>query len=212
MKKFFLATVLALVLSVQSFCSAATISEAHFRGNDNLIYPVVHMADAAIESKINGKIQTEIQSFIKQMHYAAQYDGQKVTFMSTSYEVGSNESGGTVILSIVITESSNYEGAAHPSTVKHALNFNTSSGTLMGMDYLTEVGEGVSPEEFRNRIERALVKHCRREGIQLFDNALPLKQLPQEFYWDANLHIHFIFNHYDVAPYAAGIIDVDIDA
>ena len=212
MKKFFLAVLLALIVSVQNFCSAATIETANFNGNEQLIYPVVHTDDATIDAKINDKITNEIQAFIKQIHYAAQYDGLKVADLRTNYAVGCNEAGNTVILSIILTKSNYYERAAHPATYMHALNFNVGSGTLMGLDYLTDIGEGVSVEKLRGRVEQALIRHCEREGIHLFDNALPLKNLPENFYWDENLHVHFIFQHYDVAPYAAGIIDVDIDA
>ena len=204
--------VFALIVSLQNFCSAATIEQKTFNGDDKLIYPVVHVPDAAVAQKINGKIVAEIERFLKALHDAAQNDGQKIAGAYTNFEVGSNESGGTVILSLVITESSCYEHAAHPSSYKCALNFNTSSGDLMGIDYLTDVGEGVSQSELCKRVERALKRHCEREGITLFGDALPLKTLPENFYWDENLHVHFIFQEYDVAPYAAGIIDVDIDA
>ncbi len=212
MRKIFFTTVLALIMSIQNFCGAATIESAKFNGNDKLIYPVVHTGDAAIDDKINDKIQMEIQSFVKGLHYAAQYDGQRVAGAYTNYEVACNQAGNTVILSLLITESSYFEGAAHPSTYKHALNFNVGSGNLMGLDYLTDVGEGISVDEIKARVERALIRQCERDGLKIFDDALPLKQLPEYFYWDANLHVHFIFQQYEVAPYAAGIIDVDIDA
>ena len=212
MRKIFMAVLVAMIVGVQNFCGAATIESAKFNGNETLIYPVVHLDNPTVEGKINAKIEEEIMSFIKGLHYAAQYDNRKVLGAYTSYEVGSNESGGTVILSIIMTESQYFEGAAHPATWQHTLNFNTSSGDLMGMDYLTKVGEGVSPDEFRSRIERKLREKVEREKIYLFPEALPLKNLPENFYWDEKLHVHFIFQHYEVAPYAAGIIDVDIDA
>lgn len=212
MRKIFFATVLALMMSVQNFCGAATIESAKFSGNDKLIYPVVHTGDAAIDDKINGKILAEIQTFVKGLHYAAQYDGQHVAGAYTNYEVACNQAGNTVILSLLITKSSYFEGAAHPSTYKHALNFNVGSGNRMGLDYLTDVGSGVSEQEILQRVERALIRQCERDGLKLFDDALPLKHLPEYFYWDENLHVHFLFQQYEVAPYAVGIIDVDIDA
>ncbi|MBQ6005891.1 MAG: DUF4163 domain-containing protein [Selenomonadaceae bacterium] len=212
MRKIFIALLVALIVSVQNFCGAAKIESAKFNGNETLIYPVVHVDNPAVENRINAKIEEEISTFIKGLHYAAQYDNRNVLDARTSYEIGSNESGGTVILSIIITESQYFEGAAHPATWQHTLNFNTSSGELMGMNYLTEVGEGVSPDEFKSRIERKLREKAEREKLYFFPEALPLKHLPEDFYWDENLHVHFIFQHYDIAPYAAGIIDVDIDA
>ena len=210
MRKIFLT--LAFVMMLMSSASAATIETANFNGNEKLVYPVVSTGDAAIDQKINRKIQEKLMSFIKGIHYDAQYYDRKVLDARTSYEVGCNQAGNTVILSIVMTESKYLEGAAHLATWKHALNFNTSSGELMGLNYLTDIGEGVSKEELLGRLEQKLREKIEREKLFLFNDALPLKHLPEDFYWDENLHVHFIFQNYEIAPYAAGIIDVDIDA
>ena len=210
MRKIFLMMIALLML--MSSAGAATIETAHFNGNEKLAYPVVNTGDAAIDQKINRKIKEELMSFIKGIHYDAQYYDRKVLDARTSYEVGSNQAGNTVILSIVMTESKYIEGAAHPATWQRVLNFNTSSGNRMGLHYLTEVGEGLREGYLLERLEQKLCEKIEREGIYLFEDALPLKQLPENFYWDENLHVHFIFQHYEIAPYAAGIIDVDIDA
>ena len=212
MRNIFLMMMFVLIAGLQSICSAATIEAAHFNGEEKLTYPVVSTGDEAIDQKINRKIQEELMSFIKGMHYDAQYYDRKVIDARINYEVGSNQAGNTVILSIVMTESQYFEGAAHPATWKRALNFNTSSGNRMGLDYLTDVGEGLREGYLLERLEQKLCEKIEREGIYLFEDALPLKQLPENFYWDENLHVHFIFQHYEVAPYAYGIIDVDIDA
>ena len=81
----------------------------------------------------------------------------------------------------------------------------------MGIDYLIEVGDGFQDGYLLERLNQKLRGKVEREEIFLFEDALPLKKLPETFYWDKNLHLHFIFNQYEIAPYAAGIIDVDID-
>ncbi len=210
MKKIIMA-VLMVVLSVQS-CFAAEIHQEIFNGNQNLQYPVVHVSDRAVEEKINGAILDEINRFIKEIHYAAQYNGSEVGGIYTNYEIGSNEAGNTVILSILLTESVYNKGAAHPLTFLRALNFNLSSGELMGIDYLLEVGEGLKEGYLLEKLNQKLVEKAEREKLFIFPESLPLKKLPQDFYWDKNLHVHFIFQQYEVAPYAVGIIDVDIDA
>lgn len=210
MRKIFFATLLVLMMSIQ-ICGAATIDSAKFNGNDKLVYPVVSLSNRDVTQKINVAIVAEIDRFLTGVYRNAQVNNFNVADVRTNFEVGSNESGGTVILSLVLTESCYYAGAAHPATVKHTLNFNVGAGDLMGLDYLTDIGEGVSVDELRGRVERALISHSKRENLYLFEEALPLKNLPENFYWDANLHVHFIFQHYEVAPYAAGIIDVDID-
>ena len=212
MKEFFIVTVIALIVSVQNFCSAAQIESATFSSNEQLIYPVVHTSDAAVDRKINTAIIAEVDRFVTGIYRDAQTNDFEIGGILTNYNVACNRAGNTVILSIIMTESSYYKMAAHPSTFQHALNFNLSSGELMGLNYLTNIGGGVSEQEILQRVERALNKFCAQNNIQLFDNALPLKQLPENFYWDENLHVHFIFQQYDVAPYAVGIIDVDIDS
>ena len=212
MRKILFATLLALIFSVQSFCSAATIESACFNGNEKIVYPVVHTGNEAIDQKINVKIKEELMDFIKGIHYAAQYDNRKVLDAQMNYKVACNGAGNTVILSLLISKSKYFEGAAHPSSYLHVLNINMSSGNRMGLNYLTDIGSGVSVEELKARLERKLQEKAKREKLYLFPEALPLKNLPENFYWDENLHVHFIFQQYEVAPYATGIIDVDIDA
>lgn len=209
MKNFILA-VLMVVLSVQS-CFAAEIHQELFNGNENLQYPVVKIGDSAVESKINGAIVAEIDRFLTAVYKNAQVNDFEVAGTYTKYEIGSNEAGNTVILSVLLTESSYFKGAAHPSTYLRALNFNLSSGELMSINYLLEVGEGLKEGYLLEKINQKLVEKVEREKLFLFPDALPIKKLPQDFYWDKNLHVHFIFQQYEVAPYAVGIIDVDID-
>ena len=201
---------IALLLSVQS-CLAAEITEARFNDSETLIYPVVHVEDAAIEQRINDTIREEILRFVKEIHYVAQYRNSEIADIHTKYEIGSNEAGNTIILSVILTESSFFKMAAHPSTYIRPLNFNLSSGELMGIDYLVEVGDGFQDGRLLERLNQKLAEKVERGEIFLFENALPVKELPQDFYWDKNLHVHFIFQHYAIASYAAGIIDVDID-
>ncbi len=210
MRKIFLAVIALLIVSVQN-CFAAEITEARYNDNETLIYPVVHVEDKTVEQRINGKIRDEILRFIKEIHYAAQYNNYEVVDVRTNYEIMCNGAGNTVILSVVLTESNYYKGGAHPATYIRPLNFNMSSGELMGLNYLVEVGDGFQDGQLLERLNQKLAEKVERKEIFLFQDALPIKELPEDFYWDENLHVHFIFQHYQIAPYAMGIIDVDID-
>jgi hypothetical protein len=211
MRKIFLTAVVALMVSVQSLCGAAKIYEAHFSDYEKVIYPVVQVEDEDIEQKINAAIVAEIDEFLTGVYRNAQEIGAEVADIRTSYEIPCNRAGNTVVLSVVITESNYYKGAAHPATYRHALNFNLATGELMGIDYLTDVGEGIPKSYLIDKLNSKLLEKAARENISLFKEVLPLKELPQNFYWDENLHLHFIFQHYSVAPYAWGIIDIDVD-
>ena len=211
MKKFFTAVVVVLIVSVQNFCGAATIESSCFNSNKQLVFPVVHTGDAAVDRKINTAIIAEINRFLTGVYRTAKEIDAEVEDVRTSYEVGCNEAGGTVILSLLLTESNYYKRAAHPSTYRIALNFNVTSGELMDTGYLTDIGSG-NPQFSLANVTRKLREHAAQNNLYLFEDALPLKKLPKNFYWDKNLHVHLIFQHYEVAPYAAGIIDVDMDA
>lgn len=211
MKKFFTAVVVVLIVSVQNFCGAATIESSCFNSNKQLVFPVVHTGTAAVDRKINTAIIAEINRFLTGVYRTAKEIDAEVEDVRTSYEVGCNEAGGTVILSLLLTESNYYKKAAHPSTYRIALNFNVTSGELMDTGYLTDIGSG-NPQFSLANVTRKLREHAAQNNLYLFEDALPLKKLPKNFYWDKNLHVHLIFQHYEVAPYAAGIIDVDMDA
>lgn len=211
MRKIFWILIIGLIISVQNFCSAVQIETAHFNDNENLIYPVVSVGDVAIDRKINVAIIAEIDRFITAVYRNAQVNNFEVADVRTNYEIMCNGAGNTVILSVAITESSYYAKAAHPSTYVHTLNFNTSSGELMGKDYLLEVGEGLRDGYLIDKLNQKLREKSERGDIFLFENALPIKELPPDFYWDEKLRVHFIFQRYEIAPYAAGIIDVAID-
>ena len=211
MKKFFTAVVVVLIVSVQNFCGAATIESSCFNSNKQLVFPVVHTGTAAVDRKINTAIIAEINRFLTGVYRTAKEIDAEVEDVRTSYEVGCNEAGGTVILSLLLTESNYYKKAAHPSTYRIALNFNVTSGELMDTGYLTDIGSG-NPQFSLANVTRKLREHAAQNNLCLFEDALPLKKLPKNFYWDKNLHVHLIFQHYEVAPYAAGIIDVDMDA
>ena len=211
MRKLILMMLVVMIIGIQNVCGAVTIEDNRSPFHEKVFYPLVRMEDKTIEKKINGAIIAEVDRFVTMVYRNAEKIDATVAGIHITYDVPCNEAGNTVILSIVFTESNYYEGAAHPATYNHALNFNTSSGELMGKDYLLEVGEGLREGYLIERLEQKLREQSARENIYLFPDALPLKKLPEDFYWDSNLHVHFIFQHYEIAPYAAGIIDVDID-
>ena len=210
MRKIFLVVIALLIVGVQS-CLAAEISENQSPFHENVIYPLVKTGDEAIDKRINTAIIAEVDRFITGVYRNAQEINAEVVDVRTNYEIMCNGAGNTVILSVVLTESNYYKGGAHPATYIRPLNFNLSSGELMGLNYLVEVGDGFQDGQLLERLNQKLAEKVERKEIFLFQDALPIKQLPEDFYWDENLHVHFIFQHYAIAPYAMGIIDVDID-
>ena len=211
MKMIFLAVLTAMAVILPNFCAAATIETAYFNGNEKRAYPVVHLANSEAEKKINTAIIAEIDRFLTGVYRNAQKNSLEVVYADTNYQVHCNEDGGTVILSISVTEKAYFKMAAHGSTYFHTLNFNVTNGELIDTSYLTDIGGG-NPKFSLENVSRKLKEHAERKNLYLFPDALPLKKLPKNFYWDKDLHVHLVFQHYEVAPYAYGIIDLDMDS
>ena len=213
MRKIFFMAVVALIMSVQSLCGAAAINEAYLNGEDNLKYPVVQTGDAAIDKKINAVIAAEVDSFVTDVYGRLHYDERdSLRFIDTGYTVACNEAGGKKILSIIIGESYCYMRAPHPAYTRSAFNFNTATGELIDKSQLPNMVGNVSENDLLDKLTQKLREHCESKNINLYHDALPLKELRKDFYWDENLHVHFIFQSYDVTSYGYGIIDIDIDA
>ena len=201
MKNFIFAGIFFFVLSLTNFASAAEIDRVFYLGNPELSYPLIITEKADAASKINQVIRAEIQALTDSVNKEIVEGNFESVTINSDYKIPCNHSNG--ILSIILTEYINYEGSAHPSTVQRAFTFNTSTG------------ERIFPNESIYSVANITAKlqaYSAKEGIALYPDFQGLKEIPKDFYFDDNMHAHFIFQQYDVAPYAAGIIDLDADA
>ena len=211
MRKIFLTTVVALILSLQNFCgAAATIDDAIFNGDENLKYPIVHTGNAVIDKKINRVIDGIMNNFVMGVRTDRRERGIDIHIMNTGYSVMCNGASGSEILSILLTDYKyGRNGPAHPTTTTHTLNFNMTTGDLLDTSYLTAT-RNISPADVSRKLEP-----YNTDGDspwKLSDGVLPLKSLPKGFYFDENLHLHFLFQCGEIAHFARGVIDIDMDA
>lgn len=198
MKKIFCTVMILAMMILPNICNAVEITETMYNGNFELKYPEVKTSDAVISGKINQVIREEIKNFLT----AAREPNPSVT-AATSYTIPLDNGK---ILSILLTEYVNYEGAAHPLTFMRALNFDLTKGTLINVaDISKYTKKKISPKELTKKLKA----HAKREDFMLFSDFKELEKLPENFYFDDKLHLHFLFQQYEVAPYAVGIIDVD---
>lgn len=211
MKKIFF--VLIIFLMNFSTVKAAQIDSAKFNGDDDLNYPVVFTENPEVSEKINAEIQREIKNFLFHVNETAA-DGKEVEeipiqAVGINFEVPCNNEN--EILSIILTEYVNYKNAAHPLTYRRALNFNLDSGKRILSDSLSEIAHeefGESSYSVKN-LTRKLKNYAKENKIFLYQDFQQLTKIPDDFYFDENFHVHFIFQQYEVAPYAAGIIEFD---
>ena len=215
MKKLFFALILFFVAGAVNFANAANVTkdsynnyiEKDFYDNDeNLVYPIVTTLNPTATVKINKEIRKDIQMFLDDIKKRAGNDEVKI---SISYEIPCNHNGG--ILSIILREYVFIERAAHPWNIVHTLNFNTDSGERLTVEGLSEIakhGNDYTPEE----ITRRLKVYSKINHRPLYSDFQQLDKVPEDFYFDDNLHVHFLFQQQTIAHYAVGIIDLDADA
>ena len=210
MRRIFFATLFALLLTVQNFCVAApaTIDNAIFNGDENLKYPIVRTGNASVDTKINSVIDKIMNNFVMDVRTDRRERGIDVHIMNTSYAVMCNDAGNSDILSILLTDYRySRNGPAHPLTTTHTLNFKLSTGELLDANCLAQK---VSLADISRKLE---VYNSANAGTpwKLSDDALPLKKLPEGFYFDEKLHLHVLFQRGEIAHFGRGVLDFDMD-
>lgn len=202
MKKIFCMLMILALMILPSIGGATQIKSTDYKGDFNFVYPTISTSNAIIDSMINEKIREEVKNFFD----AVKQPNTSIS-ATMSYEIPCDKNN---ILSIILTEYTYSEGAAHPLTFKRSLNFDTRTGKLIGLDNLKKISREYAKADYTPKgITRKLKAYAEREGIYLYPDFKELEKLPENFYFDENFHLHFIFQQYDVAPYAAGIIDLD---
>lgn len=209
MRKFILTAILFFTVNAANLANAAEIDRVFYFGNPDISYPlvVVEKNDAAI--KINSVIREEVKRFLTHIEKIKTEGNFSTSNVDIDYQIPCNHENG--ILSVILTEYVNFEGAAHPVTLRFAFNFNSDSGERITADTLTEIAK--KPTDYTPAdITKKLKAFSAKNNLPLYSEFTEVTAVPENFYFDDNLHVHFIFQQYEVAPYAAGIIDLDADA
>lgn len=209
MRKLILAGIIFFVAVAANFASAAEIDRVFYLGNPDVSYPLIIAKNPEATAKINLEIRKQIQKMLDDLAKdMAENNFEAVTF-SVDYQIPCNHENG--LLSIILNEFVNFEKSAHPSTFLRTLNFNSSSGERITADSLSEIAKheiDYTPAE----ITRKLRIYAEKNNRPLYQDFQAVTSVPDDFYFDDDLHVHFIFQQYEVAPYAVGIIDLDADA
>lgn len=178
--------------------TAAQVSEEAPARVDGLDarYPVWEGGTALQRARVNAAVEAETVRFateLEKMQEHGDVDGW-VRWMA-----GRTDGG---LVSLVLLESVYPHHAAHPSTV------------VVGMTF-DEKGYRVSREEALRRaagtdVEAAVSQQAAERGLSLFPEAWRQQtDWPEQFYVGADGQLYFIFQQYEIAPYAAGWIAID---
>ena len=159
-------------------------------------YPVWEGGTALQRARVNAAVEAETVRFatkLEKMQEHGDVDGW-VRWMA-----GRTDGG---LVSLVLLESVYPHHAARPST------------SVVGMTF-DEKGYRVSREEALRRaagtdVEAAVSQQAAERGLALFPEAWRQQtDWPEQFYVGADGQLYFIFQQYEIAPYAAGWIAID---
>jgi len=102
-----------------------------------------------------------------------------------------------------------YQGAAHPLSWCVGDTFSVLTGKKLSWQELikTEDKTAFSLAAINAKI---MTSKPGKAGY-LYPNFKGLKKLPKNYYLSTKGNIHFVFGQYEIAPYAVGIIDLDME-
>ncbi|MGM9540786.1 DUF3298 domain-containing protein [Anaerovibrio sp.] len=204
---------LMFMLAATAFAAPVQVEPSVQQQYPDIQVPVVTVpGNPDATSAINIEIERDIDAFISQSkEYSDNNEGLNDVSLGVSYTVTCNDDA---VLSIVLAKYINVEHAAHPMHYINGLSFNPQTGEKIVAVDLKEF----SAEKYRKNIytpelltDKLAKKAAANDGLIIFDDILPLSYIPEQFYFDADRHVHFLFQPYEIAPYACGVIDVDMD-
>lgn len=199
MKKIFLSLIIFLVAVSANMANAAEIDRAFYLGTPDISYPLIVAKNPAATEKINSVIRAEVKKILDDANAEVENKTFNSVTVNVDYQIPCNHDGG--ILSVILTAYVNYENSAHPSNSYYGLNFNSDTGEKISAKSLNYTPQIVTQK---------LQKYATQKGFPLNINDDGLSEIPENFYYDDDMHVHFIFNQYEVAAYAVGIIDLDM--
>ena len=151
-----------------------------------------------INSKILNDVMSVANKFTKDVEANDRY------LLDISYEVTYNDGD---YLSIVRNSIRSYDKAAHTSSSKLGLTFNVKTGNFIPFNAIIQGSTG--PKISVNGINQMLLASPYGRQNAFFTDFKGLKDYPTNYYISANKNIHIVFQQYEIAPYAVGIIDID---
>ena len=161
-------------------------------------YPVWKGGTPLARAKVNSAIEAELYSFYTHLPEDNEFGP---TQGYATWQAGLQKNG---VHSYILLESTMMPRAAHPSHRIVGLNFREDGSKITYAQILKCL-----PPQTKEEIQATIARQAEEQGIPLFPDALEtITRWPKDFYIGEDGGIYFIFQHYDIAPYAAGWIAI----
>ena len=170
-----------------------------------LTYPIVQTDAPEAQQRINTVIEDDVKAFMQEIDMARM--GNKKTSAEMSYKITNSSDD---LLSLKTEQFISEEGAAHPMSYTHGYLFRLSDGKALTLDDVQQMSDRMdrAGRYTLDALNRRLTepKNGAPEGYK------PLEAALKDIYMDADGHIHVLIQRYEAASYAAGVLDIDLDA
>ena len=170
-----------------------------------LTYPIVQTDAADAQQRINTVIEDDVKAFMQEIDMARM--GNKKTSAEMSYKITNSSDD---LLSLKTEQLISEEGAAHPMSYTHGYLFRLSDGKALTLDDVQQMSDR------KDRAGRYTLDALNRRLTEPKNGASEgykaLETVPKDIYMDADGHIHVLIQRYEAASYAAGVLDIDLDA
>lgn len=170
-----------------------------------LTYPIVQTDAADAQQRINTVIEDDVKAFMQEIDMARM--GNKKTSAEMSYKITNSSDD---LLSLKTEQFISEEGAAHPMSYTHGYLFRLSDGKALTLDDVQQMSDR------KDRAGRYTLDALNRRLTEPKNGASEgykaLETVPKDIYMDADGHIHVLIQRYEAASYAAGVLDIDLDA
>lgn len=163
-------------------------------------YPVWKGGTALQRARINSAIEAELSAYYD--HIMKLNENGPVTG-TIAWDMGENGKDGVV--SFVLYESTYPKGAAHPTTYVKGLTFDSLGYRITRHQVLY-----MTTDDTADEIDARVKAEAAERQIPLFPDSFGRPEAwPQEFYIGRDGKLYFVFQQYDIAPYAAGWIAIN---
>ena len=186
-----LSLLLTGILSAQVWAYGAffTVSKTTLKPYKEVSLPVFSSHDTSSAQKINTHVQQFVTNFIQEKRNSYQ---EEIT-VNCTYEITYNSND---YLSMIFNFTYGLKG--WPQHIAQGLTFQSDNGNL-----ITAKDLKISTQE----IFKTLSRQAKAENLTLKKD-LTVTTVPENFYFDKNCHLHFLFAKGEVATEASGAIDL----
>lgn len=215
MKKIFCALMI-LALMIPNFCGASAIKTWKIDGEYHVTYPSIDpQIDSSEIAKYN-RISEKINEVMRDFWNSTAVTGGFVK-STMNYEITCDRDN---FLSMVFTVTMKFkdrsefyekdaDGNDIPFMYKQTLNFDMRTGYFIEPENIKNFADkyNFTPQDISNKLQA----YAKAHNFELNPEMKDLQMIPHRYYIDENLHLHYIFEGYELSQKLKYYDFVDID-